>query len=47
MGATAAIAVGLTRPLLVARTIIVAACPPPQMTRSFAALYFNINEEHL
>lgn len=47
MGATAAIAVGLTKPLLVARTAIVAACPPPKITTSFAVVIFNINEQDL
>lgn len=34
VGATAAIAVGLTKPFLAARTAMVAAWPPPTMTKS-------------
>lgn len=36
VGATAAIAVGFTKPFFAARTVIVAACPPPKTTKSFS-----------
>ncbi|KAL4566522.1 hypothetical protein LXL04_030638 [Taraxacum kok-saghyz] len=36
VGATAAMAVGFTKPFLAARIAIVAACPPPIITNSFA-----------
>lgn len=37
VGATAAMAVGFIKPFFVARTAIVAACPPPKSTKSLTA----------
>jgi hypothetical protein len=38
VGATAAIALGFTRPFFAARTTIEAACPPPKITSSLSSL---------
>jgi len=38
VGATAAIALGFTRPFFAARTTIEAACPPPKITKSLSSL---------
>lgn len=38
VGATAAIALGFTRPFLAARSTTDAACPPPKITKSFSSL---------
>ena len=36
VGATAAMADGITKPFFAARTVIVAACPPPTTTKSLS-----------
>jgi hypothetical protein len=38
VGATAAMAIGFTKPFFAARTVIVAACPPPKTTKLFSSL---------
>lgn len=38
VGATAAMAVSFTKPFFAARAVIVAACPPPNSTKSFSEL---------
>jgi hypothetical protein len=38
VGATAAIALGFTKPFFAARTTIEAACPPPKITNSLSSL---------
>lgn len=44
MGATAAMAASFTKPFFAAQRVIVGACPPPKMTKSFPEL---IAETHL
>ena len=38
VGATAAMAASFTRPFFAAQRVIVGACPPPKMTKSFPEL---------
>lgn len=45
VGATAAIAFGFKKPFLVARTAMVAACPPPKTTYSLSVSRKNILPE--
>ena len=46
VGATAAMAVGFTKFFFAARTVNVAACPPPKITKSLSGLIWNIISKH-